>query len=473
MVELLLPPFRLPSPGFYLLGAFTALYLADETMYCMASLLLIFSGSAHQLSFGCTSQLDSKWGSTPLFAAHCFFADFLSMEGPAGQEAIVTPWTVEGDVDYDKLIKHFGCQAIDERVLDRIERLTGTKPHHFLRRGIFFSHRDLNLILDAYEKGEPFYLYTGRGPSSESMHIGHLIPFMFTKWLQDTFQVPLVIQLTDDEKFFFKDVTLEEIDKMTTENLKDIIAFGFDPNLTFIFRDFEYVGKMYRIVARVEKAYTASQVRGCFGFKMEDNCGRWMFPAIQAAPSFSAAFPHIFPLGKGNVFCMIPQAIDQDPYFRLTRDVAPRMGFLKPAVIHSKFFPGLSGSKGKMSSSTGAAVFLTDTPKMIKDKISKHAFSGGGADKKEQLLLGANTNVDIPVQWLRFFLEDDEELKRLQKDYMLGRIMTGDVKKVLIQTLTNIVTTHQEARKRVTDADAELFTAVRLMGPAKEAAESK
>lgn len=395
------------------------------------------------------------------------------MASQAAEDAVVTPWTVEGDVNYDKLIKDFGCQGIDEQLLERIERLTGKRPHRFLRRGIFFSHRDMNLILDAYEKGQSFYLYTGRGPSSESMHTGHLIPFMFTKWLQETFQVPLVIQLTDDEKFFFKDLTMEEIDKMATENLKDVLALGFDPNLTFIFRDFDYVGHMYRIVARVEKAYTASQVRGAFGFKMEDNCGRWMFPAVQAAPSFSAAFPHIFPAEQGNVFCLIPQAIDQDPYFRLTRDVAPRLGFLKPAVIHSKFFPGLSGSKGKMSSSIGAAVFLTDTPKMIKDKIKKNAFSGGGADKKEQFVLGGNTAVDVPMQWLRFFLEDDAELERLQREYMLGRIMSSDVKDVLIQTLTKIVTEHQEARKKVTDADVELFSSVRLMGPAKASAGTK
>ena len=43
--------------------------------------------------------------------------------------------------------------------------------------------RDIHLILDAYEKGEPFFLYTGRGPSSEAMHMGHLIPFLFTKWV--------------------------------------------------------------------------------------------------------------------------------------------------------------------------------------------------------------------------------------------------------------------------------------------------
>ena len=73
------------------------------------------------------------------------------------------------------------------------------------RRGIFFSHRDITTMLDLYEKGKKFYLYTGRGPSSEALHLGHLIPFQFTKWLQDTFDCPLVIQLTDDEKFIFKE----------------------------------------------------------------------------------------------------------------------------------------------------------------------------------------------------------------------------------------------------------------------------
>lgn len=40
--------------------------------------------------------------------------------------------------------------------------MTGVKAHPFLRRGIFFAHRDMVALLDAYEKGQPFYLYTGR-----------------------------------------------------------------------------------------------------------------------------------------------------------------------------------------------------------------------------------------------------------------------------------------------------------------------
>jgi len=130
------------------------------------------------------------------------------------EEQVVNPWEVsagKGGIDYDKLVDQFGCQRLDAALVDRVARLTGRPPHVFLRRGLFFAHRyrgaskipsffflfgeeggltnfgvpsffrDFNDILDLYEKGEKFYLYTGRGPSSESLHLGHLIPFMFTK----------------------------------------------------------------------------------------------------------------------------------------------------------------------------------------------------------------------------------------------------------------------------------------------------
>jgi tryptophanyl-tRNA synthetase len=97
-------------------------------------------------------------------------------------------------------------------------------------------------MLDLHEKGKSFYLYTGRGPSSDALHFGHLVPFVMTKYLQDVFNVPLVIQMTDDEKFLWKDFTLEECRQFTRDNVKDIIAIGFDINKTFIFSNVEYVG---------------------------------------------------------------------------------------------------------------------------------------------------------------------------------------------------------------------------------------
>lgn len=126
-------------------------------------------------------------------------------------ESEVDPWSVTGQVDYQRLIIKFGSSAITDDQIARLERLTGQKAHRFLRRKIFYSERDLDNILDCFERGEKFYLYTGRGPSSEALHLGHTVPFLFTKWLQDVFDCPLVIQLTDDEKFIFKsELMLEE-----------------------------------------------------------------------------------------------------------------------------------------------------------------------------------------------------------------------------------------------------------------------
>ena len=354
-------------------------------------------------------------------------------------------------------------------MIERIERLTGRPAHRFLRRGLFFSHRDMNVILDKYEQGKPFYLYTGRGPSSDSMHMGHLIPFIFTKYLQDAFSVPLVVQMTDDEKFLWKDIRLDESIRYGVENAKDIIATGFDVRKTFIFSDMSYIGNLYPNVVKFQKLTTASQARACFGFTHSHNIGQWSFAAIQAAPSFPSSFPSIFPPSPGRcwdqeIACLIPCAIDQDPYFRLTRDVAPRMNALKPALIHSKFFPALQGHGTKMSASAStSAIFLTDTPKMIKTKINKYAFSGGCETAEEQRLKGANLDVDVAYHYLTFFLEDDDELAKIGKDYKDGSMLSGEVKAKLVSVLQHLVAEHQEARKHVSDDVAQIFMTPRQL----------
>lgn len=396
--------------------------------------------------------------------------DISMLNGKTDEEDIVTPWDVvtknETGIDYDKLIKKFGSSKIDEELLARFEKITGHKPHHFLRRGIFFSHRDMNTILNLYEQGKPFYLYTGRGPSSDSMHLGHLIPFMFCKWLQDVFHVPLVIQLTDDEKAIWKNIKIEDAIKLSYNNAKDIIALGFKPENTFIFSNLEHIGNnpaFYQNMIRIQRSVTFNQVKGIFGFGDSDSIGKISFPPTQAAPAISGTFPFIFKDAKVN--CLIPCAIDQDPYFRMTRDIAPKIGYPKPALLHSIFFPALQGSKTKMSASNNnTAIFLTDTAKQIKNKVNKHAFSGGQATVEEHRQLGGNCNIDIAYQWLRFFLDDDEKLEQLRKDYTSGEILTGELKKELINVLQPLIAAHQEARSKLTDETVKQYMIPRDLG---------
>ncbi|KAH0550962.1 tryptophan--tRNA ligase [Trichoglossum hirsutum] len=387
------------------------------------------------------------------------------------KEQDVNPWSVSGEIvdgvalaiDYEKLISQFGTRHIDPPLLERFERVTGHKPHRFMRRGIVFSHRDLEAILDRYETGKPFFLYTGRGPSSDSMHIGHMIPFEFTKWLQDVFDVPLVIMLTDDEKFLFKmNLSIEEVIGFSRQNAKDIIAVGFDPKKTFIFSDLEFMGgAFYKNVVRVSRCVTANQSKAIFGFDDSDNVGKIHFASIQAATSFASTFPHIFgPDQKltAKIPSLIPCAIDQDPYFRMTRDVAARLKYQKPSLIHSIFLPALQGPGSKMSASIDtSAIFMKDTPALIKKKINKYAFSGGQTSAEEQRLLGGDPDVDVSFQYLKFFLEDDDELESIRLAYRKGEMLTGELKQRCIKELQLFVAAFQERKKNTTDDVVALF----------------
>lgn len=53
-----------------------------------------------------------------------------------------------------------------------------------------------------------------------------------------------------------------------------------------------------------------------------------------------------------------------------------------------------------------------------------------------QRQLGANLAVDVSYEWLTFFLESDERLAEIARDYASGAMLTGEVKKELIDVLT-------------------------------------
>jgi tryptophanyl-tRNA synthetase len=362
-------------------------------------------------------------------------------------EFTVTPWEVSGAVDYDKLIKQFGTSRIDDGLRERLKRACG-KLHPMLGRDFVFSHRDLNLVLDDHEKGRGFFLYTGRGPS-KGMHIGHLVPLIFTKWLQEKFGANLYIEITDDEKFLFRrEYEWADVQKNAHDNILDIIAAGFDPEKTFIFKDSEYVRNVYPLLMRTARKITGSTAKAVFGFDDSTNIGMQFYPAYQVVPTF---------FEKRR--CLIPSAIDQDPYWRIQRDIAEGMGFHKTAAIHTKFLPPLQGVGGKMSSSAGqeTAILLTDDEKMVKNKINRYAFSGGQATVEEHRRLGGNPAIDVPYQWLSILFEPSStKLKNVHDDYLSGKLLTGEMKMLLIERINSFLKEHREARKKA-ERDIERF----------------
>ena len=358
------------------------------------------------------------------------------------EEMVVTPWTVSGKIDYSRLIEEFGTQPLTEDLLKRIEKHAGGL-HLQLRRGLFFSHRDLDWILDLYEAGKRFVLYTGRGPSGP-VHIGHLVPWIFTKYLQDVFGSKLFFQMTDDEKFLIHpEFELETSTKFAYDNALDVIATGFDPEKTKIIVDVDSAGILYNLAVRVAKRITFSTVKATFGFTDSSNIGIIFFPAIQAVPCFLET-----ELIGENVPCLIPAAIDQDPYWRVTRDVAPKLGYFKPAQIHCKFLPGL-GKGGKMSASLPeTCIFTTDLPEEAEKKV-KNAYTGGKPTVEEQRRCGADPTI-CPIYYYDYYLfeEDDAKLKATFEKCKSGELLCGEHKAALAQKVKRFLKDHQKKREK-------------------------
>jgi len=355
------------------------------------------------------------------------------------REQIFNPWQVEGTIDYKKLIKEFGTTELSEDLKEKLRSKTKSKKlHQFFRRKFIYSHRDLDKIIPDIEKNN-FYIYTGRGPSG-SMHIGHLISFITSKWFQDEFGCNVYIMISDDEKYVVKDkLTLKDIDLQSNKDIEDIASLGFDPDKTFIFKDTEYIKHLYLPGLEFAKKTNFSTAKAVFGFSGETNLGQIFYTSIQVTPTTF----------EKEKFCLIPAGIDQDPYWRIQRDKAEMLGYKKVAAIHNKLLSPLQGMDGKMSSSQeNTAIYLSDDSKTVENKIKKYAFTGGRPTLEEHRRLGGIPEICVVYNWLEvLFEEEDKKIKEIYSDYKAGKITSGEIKLYLIEKINKFLDEHRKRKE--------------------------
>ena len=93
-----------------------------------------------------------------------------------------------------------------------------------------------------------------------------------------------------------------------------------------------------------------------------------------------------------------------------------------------------------------SAIVLSDTPGEVKSKINKLAFSGGNETAEEHRRSGGNTDIDVAYQYLRYFLDNDSELKRYKDGYESGIIMSGEMKAKCIEVVQGFLKDYQKSR---------------------------
>ncbi|OHT14199.1 tryptophanyl-tRNA synthetase [Tritrichomonas foetus] len=364
----------------------------------------------------------------------------------------------------EKLISEFGCGVLDDAILQRWEKVTGVRPHMFMRRGLFFAHRELNAILDAKEKGQTIYLYTGRGPSSDALHLGHLVPFIITKYLQEALDCYLIVQVTDDEKFIRdSNLTWEQISGYCDSNIRDILAQGYNPEKTFIMRESKYFDINVPFLMQLSKSMSLHTIQNLFGFTNDHSVGYVVFPAKQIAPAYCQYFSKLFG-PRNDIFCLIPCGREQDPYFRYARELANRNKSLKlkrVSMLYSRFIPAIGGAQKMTASKNDSAIYLSDSDEEIARKINecaKTAWTPEGADLDE----------DVVFKYLSTFDNDDVFVEDARRRYGKGELKEGEVRMTeqelkdrLIDDLKNIIHAYREGRAKVTDEVVAQFEALK------------
>lgn len=283
------------------------------------------------------------------------------------------------------------------------------------------------------------------------MHIGHIFPFYFAKYLQDQTGTLVYIPFSDDEKYFHKDRSLGEICDYTRENLLNLLAVGFNPERTRLIVDTADADVVYPLATAFAKEMTQSTVNATYG--EPENIGLSFYPAVQATHLLLPQFV------EGRHPTLIPIAVDQDPHVRVCRDIAAkhRYDVAKPGALLSKFLPSLEGL-GKMSSSDNApSILLSDDRETVFDKIRTHAYSGGQTSLEEYREQGGGPEVDVSFQFIHYFCEEsDEKVERLAREYQEGSLLSGELKEMAAENIANFLEAHQERRRALDLLEEEL-----------------
>jgi len=335
----------------------------------------------------------------------------------------------------EDLIRKFGAGAVS--------KLKAKPDFYTFNKEILYSHRDFDKFFSALKKGEKCAIVSGFNASG-TIHLGHKPVFDTNLFFQKKYNLPVFIPISDDESYVAGKVkTQEEALENSKKLAKELIAYGFNPEKTYFIIDQIYTN-IYNLAINLSRKVTLSEIKASYGYSNEENPGLFFYPTVQSA---HILFPQVQHKIK-NI--LVPIGPDEDTHIRISRDIAGRMGYNKPAILHSKFFPGLDGEK--MSKSRNNAVFLSDDEKTIRQKINK-AHSGGAKTIDEHRKKGGDPKKDVALFYLEKLFLDDKKVKKVTEDYKSGKLLSNEVKKMLADKVVRFVKDFQSKLKKVTDKD--------------------
>ena len=335
---------------------------------------------------------------------------------------IIDPWGTELVEDYTKLLKDFGLEAFDGKMLEKFP-----KPNTLMRRFAVFGGTDLTRIAAVIKNKKPFYALTGIMPSSEKIHFGTKSVIENMKYFQQR-GAKTYLLIADLEASATRGITLEEGRKRALNfHIPAYIALGLDPKKTNFY--FQSENNWVRNIAyEFSKKVTLNEFRAVYG---QPEPARIMSATLQIGDI-------LFPQKDKPMPGIIPVGADQTPHMRLTRDVVRRTkkyGFVPPSGIYHKFTPSLDGKVKMSKSSPSAMISIPEDVKSAQKKI-KEALTGGRETAEIQRKKGGQPEKCMIFEmYKQHLMDNDKELQKIYNDCVSGKMLCGEDKEIACKKL--------------------------------------
>jgi len=284
-------------------------------------------------------------------------------------------------------------------------------------------------------------ILTGDRPTGP-LHLGHYVGSLKNRVaFQDKYDCYFIIAdyqvLTDQLQ------KSKQIEENIKEIVLDYLSVGIDPSKSTIFvqsqipeiAELNLIFSMLVTFARVKRNPTVKEEIKSSGIK-KPTLGFVSYPVSQAADILSVRAEAV-PVGK-----------DQLPHIELTREIASTFNRLfkkifpipKAILSETPTLPGLDGQK--MSKSRNNAIFLSDSPRVVEEKIMKAI-----TDPKKIHLNdpGRPEICNIYQYYKAFFPDKAREIKPLCE---AGKIGCVDCKKQLAKMLNEFLGPIREKRSK-------------------------
>jgi tryptophanyl-tRNA synthetase len=257
------------------------------------------------------------------------------------------------------------------------------------------------------------------------------------------------------------DTDPREIAAYRHEVIKDLMAFGIDPQQSTVYMQSDIEDSVVEIANRVGPYITVNELARTPNLKekMQTAMRKGTSETDEAGLSNFALFGYPV-LMAADIYAqhaeLVPVGEDQEPHLELARSIARRFnknfgkGVLvepKNLAVESLRILSLDG-KGKMSKTNpNQAILLTDDPELASRKISKAMTAGAGEwnDAIESHFTVAKSTAQTE--------EQRHELEEIKKAHNSGQAVMKDFKTLWGSIIEQTLEDFQTAKAHINDAD--------------------